>query len=411
MEAVERGQEYIRRGHPGAHRAGGVRPLGRILRSGQPFRRPFRPGRQLAPAGRAAPRASPSRPAPPWTCAWARKAPRRRISCPQWDEWELASVLRRNADIDEAKPPGAFHQGPDGAIDGGTRRVDSDLIREAVDKLPGMRADNRNSMLARVFQAIRMEVNGEIGQIEEGLKAAVRPCRPGGRLCVLSYHSVEDRAVKETVAAFEKECVCPPGLPVCMCGIRQPAAAQGAPQARAAGRGRAGRESPLPQRQAAGAGEDRPTGAASAPALPGREAGMKGFRLRNIVALFLSGAARRLRAHGPCVEAERLRAALQGVHQAGPGPQGAARHASPCWRWRPASCATWPARGLGQGAVRPGIRDCAGAGLSGTGRMPATAAAWRPRERSSGGNGRGGGSGPGRSRNAEERAAWPTRGL
>jgi len=131
-----------------------------------------------------------------------------------WDEWELASVLRRNADIDEAR---RLARAVTERIAAG-RPVDSDLLREAVDSLPGVRGDNRNSMLARVFQAIRMEVNGEIAEIEEGLKAAVAALKPGGRLCVLSYHSVEDRAVKETAAAFEKDCVCPPGIPVCMCG-------------------------------------------------------------------------------------------------------------------------------------------------------------------------------------------------
>lgn len=131
-----------------------------------------------------------------------------------WDEWELASVLRRNADIDEAKRLARAIL----ALVGEGREMTSDLLREAVDKLPGMRSDNRNAMLARVFQAIRMEVNGEVDQIAIGIKAAVTALKPGGRLCVLSYHSVEDRAVKEAVAEFEKDCVCPPNLPVCMCG-------------------------------------------------------------------------------------------------------------------------------------------------------------------------------------------------
>ena len=97
--------------------------------------------------------------------------------------------------------------------------MNSDLIRKAVEKLPGVRADdNRNSLLARVFQAIRMEVNDEMGQVDTGLKAAVASLRSGGRLCVLSYHSVEDRRVKETLAEFEKDCLCAPNLPVCMCG-------------------------------------------------------------------------------------------------------------------------------------------------------------------------------------------------
>jgi 16S rRNA (cytosine1402-N4)-methyltransferase len=155
----------------------------------------------------------------------------------EWDEWELAGVLRRNADIDEAKRLARTIL----ALMEAGEPMTSDLLRKAVEKLPGVRPENRNGMLARVFQAIRMEVNGEIGEIESGLKAAVAALREGGRLCVLSYHSVEDRAVKETLAGFEKECICPPNLPVCMCGsnnrrlrkvIRKPALPSEAEQAR-----------------------------------------------------------------------------------------------------------------------------------------------------------------------------------
>jgi 16S rRNA (cytosine1402-N4)-methyltransferase len=135
-----------------------------------------------------------------------------------WDEWELASVLRRNADIEEAKRLARHIREELDALGEGDGGFDSDLLRRAVDRLPGVRPDNRNSLLARVFQAIRMEVNDEMGQVEAGMRAAVAALKPGGRLCVLSYHSVEDRKVKETVADFEKECICPPGLPVCVCG-------------------------------------------------------------------------------------------------------------------------------------------------------------------------------------------------
>ncbi|HKP97468.1 MAG TPA: 16S rRNA (cytosine(1402)-N(4))-methyltransferase RsmH [Fibrobacteria bacterium] len=131
-----------------------------------------------------------------------------------WDEWELASVLRRNADVTEAR---RLARNILAAIEQGGP-MSSDLIRKAVEKLPGVREDNRNSLLARVFQAIRMEVNDEMGQVETGLKAAVACLRSGGRLCVLSYHSVEDRKVKETLAGFEKDCICARNLPVCMCG-------------------------------------------------------------------------------------------------------------------------------------------------------------------------------------------------
>lgn len=131
-----------------------------------------------------------------------------------WDEWELASVLRRNADIDEAK---RLSRNILAAVEAG-EPMSSDLIRKAVEKLPGVRDENRNSLLARVFQAIRMEVNDEMSQVGAGLKAAVAALRKGGRLCVLSYHSVEDRKVKETLVEFEKDCLCAQNLPVCMCG-------------------------------------------------------------------------------------------------------------------------------------------------------------------------------------------------
>ena len=75
-----------------------------------------------------------------------------------------------------------------------------------------------NGLLARVFQAIRMEVNGELKEIEESIRAAVDCLKVGGRLVVMSYHSVEDRCVKETAAEFERACICPEHMPVCMCG-------------------------------------------------------------------------------------------------------------------------------------------------------------------------------------------------
>jgi 16S rRNA (cytosine1402-N4)-methyltransferase len=94
----------------------------------------------------------------------------------------------------------------------------SDLLRRAVDGIYRPRDSERAGLLARVFQAIRMEVNRERDEIRLGLTAAVGALAKGGRVAVLSYHSVEDRAVKETFAGFEKECLCPPRLPVCICG-------------------------------------------------------------------------------------------------------------------------------------------------------------------------------------------------
>ena len=69
----------------------------------------------------------------------------------------------------------------------------------------------------RVFQALRIEVNGELKQLESGLQAAENILRPGGRLAVISFHSLEDRIVKNFFREAAKECICPPGLPVCVC--------------------------------------------------------------------------------------------------------------------------------------------------------------------------------------------------
>ena len=73
----------------------------------------------------------------------------------------------------------------------------------------------------RTFQALRIEVNSELDVLASGLEAAVRWLNPGGRLVVISYHSLEDRIVKDLFNSYANRCTCPPDLPVCMCG-KQP---------------------------------------------------------------------------------------------------------------------------------------------------------------------------------------------
>ena len=73
----------------------------------------------------------------------------------------------------------------------------------------------------QTFQTIRIEVNGELTGLRECIKGLVRHLDPGGRICILTFHSLEDRIVKETFRELQTPCTCPPQFPVCVCGKKK----------------------------------------------------------------------------------------------------------------------------------------------------------------------------------------------
>jgi 16S rRNA (cytosine1402-N4)-methyltransferase len=106
------------------------------------------------------------------------------------------------------------------AIDRRRRRRPLETTTELarlVEELAPARRGQRIHPATRVFQALRIAVNDELGQLERFLEPTLRTLRPGGRMAVISFHSLEDRIVKQTFARLEGRCTCPPGFPECRC--------------------------------------------------------------------------------------------------------------------------------------------------------------------------------------------------
>jgi 16S rRNA (cytosine1402-N4)-methyltransferase len=129
-----------------------------------------------------------------------------------WPEARLATILR---DYGEERHARAISR------EVGARRPLAstgelvDAIRAAV---PPSYRFGRGHPAKRSFQAIRIAVNGELDSLDRALPAAWERLRIGGRLAAISFHSLEDRRVKQFLAARARECICPPELPVCVCG-------------------------------------------------------------------------------------------------------------------------------------------------------------------------------------------------
>lgn len=91
-----------------------------------------------------------------------------------------------------------------------------DIIKRAVPA--AVRNAKGGHPAKRIFQAVRIEVNDELGILEKSFRAAVAHLKPGGRIAIITFHSLEDRIAKNVLKEMAKGCICPPQLPVCMCG-------------------------------------------------------------------------------------------------------------------------------------------------------------------------------------------------
>ncbi len=136
-----------------------------------------------------------------------------------WPEPEIARILREYGDEAWAVRIAAIlaehrAKAPLKTTGDLVRAVDAAIPRKVRDKDKGHSAQ-------KTFQALRIAVNDELAPLEKALQDAVALLSPGGRLCVITFHSLEDRIVKRAFRRMENPCTCPPALPVCVCG-KQP---------------------------------------------------------------------------------------------------------------------------------------------------------------------------------------------
>ena len=133
----------------------------------------------------------------------------------QWDERRLARLLR---EYGEERYAGRIAR----AIVRTRTREELETTQQLVEVIKGavpVPAQFAGGHPARrTFQALRIAVNDELGQLDAALPAVWQILRPGGRLGAISFHSLEDRRVKRFLAARARGCICPPELPVCVCG-------------------------------------------------------------------------------------------------------------------------------------------------------------------------------------------------
>ena len=133
----------------------------------------------------------------------------------EWPERELVSIFRRYGEERYAKQIAR-------AIERRRKEQPFERTGELVDTIkaaiPAPARFGEGHPAKRVFQALRIAVNDELASLEVALPAVLEMLRPGGRMAVISFHSLEDRIVKQFLREKERGCTCPPDFPVCVCG-------------------------------------------------------------------------------------------------------------------------------------------------------------------------------------------------
>ncbi len=137
-----------------------------------------------------------------------------------WSEQELAAMFRTYGEERYARQiaRGIVRRRDESPIERTGQLVD--VVRASI---PAPARFGEGHPAKRVFQALRIEVNHELESLEAGLPAAFEMLRPGGRLAVISFHSLEDRITKRFLRDRARGCTCPPEFPICVCG-REPEA-------------------------------------------------------------------------------------------------------------------------------------------------------------------------------------------
>jgi len=131
------------------------------------------------------------------------------------NEWEYRRLVRILYDYGEERYAPQLARG----IIAARPITAADELTEAItESMPARGRREAQHPARRTFQAIRIAVNGELDALEEALPKAIGRLKPGGRLAVISFHSLEDRIVKRVFAEAAKGCDCPPSFPACVCG-------------------------------------------------------------------------------------------------------------------------------------------------------------------------------------------------